>query len=92
MRSLLNYRILSKEVRQRLESVINDTDFFAKELQNELKNCFDLNSISELMHLAGEQRNETSVLLRISERDQEYWSIRMRISTSEVNLDRFNFH
>ncbi len=78
---------LSKEVRQRLEIVINDTDFFAKELQNELKNCFDLNSISELMHLTGEQRNETSVLLRISERDQEYWNIRMRISTSEVNLD-----
>ena len=78
---------MPKEVRQRLEIVINDTDFFAKELQNELKNCFDLNSISELMHLTGEQRNETSVLLRISERDQEYWNIRMRISTSEVNLD-----
>ncbi len=78
---------MSKEVRQRLEIVINDTDFFAKELQNELKNCFDLNSISELMHLTGEQRNETSVLLKISERDQEYWNIRMRISTSEVNLD-----
>ena len=78
---------LSKEVRQKLEIVINDTDFFAKELQDELKNCFDLNSISELMRLTGEQRNETSVLLRISERDQEYWNIRMRISTSEVNLD-----
>ena len=78
---------LSKEVRQRLEIVINNTDFFAKELQSELKNCFDLNSISELMHLTGEQRNGTSVLLRISERDQEYWNIRMRISTSEVNLD-----
>ena len=78
---------LSKEIRQKLGTIIKDTDFFREELQDELKNCFDLNSISELMRLTGKQRNEVTVSLRIGERDQEYWNIRMKASESEVNLD-----
>ena len=78
---------LSKEIRQKLGIIVKDTGFFREEFQNELKNCFDLNAISELMRLTGEQRNEMTVLLRISERDQEYWNIRMVVSESEVNLD-----
>ena len=78
---------LSKEIHQKLGVIITDTDFFREELQDELKNCFDLNSISELMRLTGEQRNETIVLLGIGEKNQEYWNIKMRVSGSEVNLN-----
>ena len=78
---------LSKEIHQKLGIIIKDPHFFREGLQDELKNCFDLNSISELMRLIGEQRNETSVLLRIGERVQEYWNIEMRVSESEVKLD-----
>lgn len=76
----------SEEIRQKLGISIKDTGFFREELQGELKNCFDLSAISELMRLTGEQRNEIKVLLRISERSQEYLNIRMKVSESEVNL------
>ena len=78
---------LSKEIRQKLGIIIKDTDFFREELQDELRNCFNLNSVSELMRLTGEQCNEVSVLLKIGEREREYWNIRMRASESEVNVD-----
>ncbi|MDE0085345.1 MAG: AAA family ATPase [Candidatus Poribacteria bacterium] len=78
---------LPKEIRQKLNIIVKDTDFFGEELQVELKNCFDLNSISELMRLTGDQSNEVRVLLRIGERNHEYWNVRMRASESEVNLD-----
>ena len=77
---------LSKEIRQKLDIIIKDTDFFREEWQDELRNCFNLNSISELMRLTGEQYNEVTVLLKIGERDQEYWNVGMRASESEVNL------
>ena len=78
---------LSKEIRKKLDIIIKNTDLFGEELHDELKNCFDLNSIPELMRLTGEQRNETTVLLKISKKNQEYWNIRMRVSESEINID-----
>ena len=80
---------LPKETHKRLETVIKNTDLFKEKLQDELKNCFDLNSISELMRLTGEQRNEITVLLKIGEENQQYLNIRMQTSESEVNLENF---
>ncbi len=77
---------LSKEIRKKLGILIKDTELFGEELQNELINCFDLNTISELIRLSGEQRNEITVSLKIGERNQEYWNIMMRASESETNL------
>ena len=77
---------LPKEIHQKLDVITEDTDFFREELQDEFKNCFDLNSISELMRLVGEQLNEITVLLRIGERNREYLNIRMEVSESEVSL------
>jgi energy-coupling factor transporter ATP-binding protein EcfA2 len=78
---------LPKEIHQKLGTITKESDFFTEELQDELKNCFDLNSISELMRLTGERCNEVTVLLRVGAGDQEYWNIRMGVSESEVNLD-----
>ncbi|MDE0682953.1 MAG: AAA family ATPase [Candidatus Poribacteria bacterium] len=78
---------LPEEIRQTLGTIIKDTDFFREELQDELRNCFNLNSISQLMRLTGKQRNETTVLLKIGEKAQEYLNISMRISKSGVNLN-----
>ena len=77
---------LSKEIRQKLDIIIKDTDLFGEELQDELKNCFDLNTISELIRLSGKQGNEGTVLLKIGEKNKEYWNISMKASESEVNL------
>ena len=78
---------LPQEIHQKLGTIIKDTDFFSEKLQDELRNCFNLNSISELMRLTGKQRNETTVLLKIGERDREYLNIKMRASGSKVNLE-----
>ncbi|MCY3724304.1 MAG: AAA family ATPase [Candidatus Poribacteria bacterium] len=78
---------LSEEIRQKLGFIIKDTSFLGEELQDEFKNCFDLNSISELMRLTGERRDETTVLLKISEKNQEYWNIKMMASESEISLN-----
>ncbi len=78
---------LPQGIRQKLSLIIKNTDFFKEELQDELNNCFDLNSISELMRLTGNQRNDLAVLLRIGDSDQEYWNITMKASESVVNLD-----
>ena len=78
---------LSEEIRLKLSAIIKDTDFFREELQDELRNCFDLNTPSELMRLNGEQRNEATVLLKVSERNQEYLNISMSVSKLEVNLN-----
>ena len=75
------------EIRQKLATITTEGDFFTEELQDELKNCFDLNSVSELMRLTGEQYNEMTVLLKIGERGREYWNIRMGVSESKVNLN-----
>ncbi len=80
---------LSKEIRQKLGIITKGKDFFREELRDEIKNCFDLNSVSELMRLTGAQRNKLIVLLRIDERVQAYWRISMRSSEAEVDLDNF---
>ena len=80
---------LSKEIRQKLGTITKGKDFFGEELRDEIKNCFDLNSISELMRLTGEQRNKLIVLLKIDERIQAYWRISVRSSEAEVDLDNF---
>ena len=78
---------LPESVHGKLGTIIKDTDYFKKQLQNELRNCFDLNSISELMRLTGEQRNDIAILLKIGERDREYLNIGIAVSGSEVNLE-----
>ena len=78
---------LPEEISQKLGAIIKGTDFFRGELGDELQNCFNLNSTSELMRLTGKQRNETTVLLRIGEKDQEYLNTSMRVSKSEINLN-----
>ena len=78
---------LSKEMRQKLGSVTKDTDFFREKLQDELKNCFDLNSIPELIRLTEVKRSEMTTLLRVIEGEQEYWNFKINVSESEVNLN-----
>ncbi|MDE0426862.1 MAG: AAA family ATPase [Candidatus Poribacteria bacterium] len=78
---------LSKEMRQKLGSIIKETDFFTETLQDELKNCFDLNSIPELIRMTEVKHSEMTTLLKVIEGGQEYWNFKMNVSESEVNLD-----
>ena len=78
---------LPKGVRERLKTIIKSKDFWANELQDELKNCFDLNSILELSRLTGEQRNEMTILMKVSEGAQERWDIKIEASDPRISLD-----
>ena len=80
---------LSREIRQKLSIITKSKDFFPEDLNDELKNCFDVNSISELMRLTGEQRNKLIVLLKVDGIIQAYWRISMRSSEAEVEIDNF---
>ena len=80
---------LPEEIRQKLGIITKGKDFFREDLNDELKNCFDVNSISELMRLTGEQDNKLKVLLKTGGSIQAYWNISMRVSEAEINLDNF---
>ena len=81
---------LPKRVHKRFLTFIKDADYFKDALQKELKNCFDSNSISELNRLTEGQRNEMTILLKISEGNQECWNIKMKVSGSEIDLNLDN--
>ena len=78
---------MPQRVHERFLTFIKDTNFFKDALQNELKNCFDSSSISELNRLTGERRNEMTMLLKIGEKNQECWNIKIKVSESEIDLD-----
>ena len=89
---------LSQPVRDRFQDLVSER--FKHKVQDELKNCFDLNSISALRRLTGEQHNEMTVSLKVSEGNQECWNMKTRVSekvfspasrgnhtTTEIGLD-----
>ncbi len=78
---------LPKEMHINVGIITKETDFIKEVLQNELKNCFDVNSISELIRFRENQCNETNILLRFGEREQEYWQMGMRFLSKEVTLE-----
>ena len=80
---------LPVEMRNRFHSIIKEHVYFKAELEDELKNCFNLNSFSEVMRLNGEQ-DEHTILLKASRQNQEYWNYKICITESEVNIDTSN--
>ena len=56
------------------ESVLTDQENFT----NELKRCFDLESVSKLIRFTGSSANEMKILLSVREADQTYWSFEAR--------------
>ena len=80
---------LPKKMQSRLKNLIKDSEIFENELQDELKNCYDLDSISALGRLAERQRNEMTISLKVSEENQEHWNVSMKVSESNTTIDRW---
>ena len=68
---------------QKLGIITKDIDFFKEELQDELKNCFDLNSFLQLIRSSGGLDNDMAILLKVNEGSQEYWNFKIKVSESE---------
>lgn len=78
---------LPTRTQNRLQDITKESEVFKEALQDELKNCFDLNSILTLIRLTEKQHNEMTISLKVSERNQEYWKINLKASESGIAVD-----
>ena len=81
---------LPQRLHTRLESILTDQEDFT----NELKRCFDLESVSKLIRFTGSRGNEMAVSLSVHEGDQTCWNFEARsagsadpIITGRINPD-----
>ena len=79
---------LSKEMIQQLGIITENSESTKEQLEGELKNCFDMNSISELMRLIKNKRNEITIMLKIIESNHDSSTTKITVSESGVNLSR----
>ena len=78
---------LPKAVREEIQFILKDLKRYGSDLEKELKRCFDLNSISELMRHPGTQNDKTTISLTTSEDNQDRWHFKMGISESRSTVD-----
>ena len=69
---------LPQATRIMLQSEIQDIE----SLKAELKRCFDLNSVTELIRLKDGQRDEMNVSLKVSDESQRLWNFNLEASES----------
>ena len=74
---------LTKTVRDAAQEMFKNSEHFS----TELKRCFDLDSVSELIQLGRGEGNEMTVSLKVSAENQALWYFNMRCSKSEVTAD-----
>ncbi len=86
----LNIKVsdLSKEMTQQLGIITDNTEPTKEQLDGELKNCFDMNSISELMRSVRNKRDEITIILNFIENNQDSSFTRITVSDSGINLSR----
>ena len=77
---------LPRSVRDAAQAAVSDPDFLGEFLQTELRRCFALESVSDLVRFSG-QSNRMEVALAISEQEQDLWRFRMEIAESGVSTD-----
>ena len=65
---------LPQQLHARVESILKDQEGFP----DELKRCFDLESVSKLIRFTGSRSNEMKVSLSVREDDQTCWNFEVR--------------
>lgn len=78
---------LPKVVREPTQSSLNNLKGHSDALETELKRCFDLDSVSELIQLLSRKDNEIKISLKINEPNQNLCDFDIRVSKSEVTVD-----
>ena len=77
---------LPKSVRDAAQAAVSDPDFLGASLQTELRRCFALESVSDLVRSSGRD-NSMEIALAVSEQEQDLWRFRMGIAESDVTTD-----
>ena len=65
-----------------IEEDLDDPELFA----SELKRCFNLNAVSELIQFTGSESNILKISLNVSEKNQPFWNFEMRASESDIAM------
>ena len=69
---------LPQQMHAQIESKLENQEDFA----NELKRCFDLEGVSQLIQFTGNQANEMKVSLSVGKSNQTYWDFEARTTGS----------
>ena len=69
---------LPQQIRTRSKSILTNQEDFT----NELKRCFDLESVSKLIRFTGSRDKEMKVALSVREEDQACWDFEARVAGS----------
>ena len=71
---------LPRDIRKWIQESSKRSELFRHELTVELRRCFDIKAVSELIQSTEE--NEMTVGLKVSEETQEFWHFKMRATDS----------
>ena len=77
---------LPKSVRDAAQAAVSDPDFLGAFLRTELRRCFALESVSDLVRFSGRD-NSMEIALAVSEQEQDLWRFRMESAESGVTTD-----
>ena len=83
----IRFSDLSKEVHEQIQFCLKELKSYGYDLEKELKRCFDLNSISELIRSPGVQNDKTRISMTTSKENKDLWSFKMGVSESGVTVD-----
>ena len=74
---------LPQQMHTQFESKLTDQEGFT----NELKRCFDFESVSKLIRFTGSQDNEMKIALQVYKEDQTRWTFEARDTGSGTTID-----
>ena len=83
----LAFSDLPQEVREIALENLNRLGPISENLEDELKRCFDLDAVSRLIRSSGDQNDEITVSLIVSEKNQDLWSFKLGISKSSITIN-----
>ena len=83
----LAFSDLPQEVRETALENLNRLGPISENIEDELKRCFDLDAVSRLIRSSGDQNDEITVSLIVSEKNQDLWSSKLGISKSSITIN-----
>ncbi len=78
---------LPKGIRELAQKTIKDSEISKNNLDIELRRCFGYHHISELVRGTQDQNSEMRMLININEEKQEFWSLNIAATNTDVVID-----
>ena len=78
---------LPKRIREFAQGTIKDSEIWQNDLSTELKRCLGFHDITGLIRRIQDQNNEMRMLIDVSEENQEFWSLNITTTNTDVVID-----